>query len=149
MTQPLAFFVFQKHSVFMPLKYVYGECFTLIEKYDKVAPLHCLKADICPANVGCMDILAKRINYLFTYVVPEAQLLVAYFKYRDKPDSIRAGVFDRNLSEPKVMTLNQSAFKKFQRESLTFTWVPTMEYLTLSRSTTLIPVQSLLLKPHE
>lgn len=149
MTQPLAFFVFQKHSVFIPLKYLYGECFTLIEKHDQLSPLHCLRNDICPVNIGCMDILAKRVDYFFTHVAPDAKLLIAYFKYRDKPGSIRAGVFDRDLTEPKVMTLNQSAFKKFQKEGLAFTWIPTMEYLTLSRSSTLIPVQNLLLKPHE
>lgn len=146
MKQPLVFFVFQRHSLFIPLKYVYGECFNLIEKHDQLSPIHCLQNDMCPANVGCMDILVKRVNYIFTHVAPDARLLVAYFKYRDRPESIRAGIFDRDLREPKVMTLNQSAFKKFQRESLAFTWIPTDDYLLMSKSSSLIPVQNLLVK---
>jgi len=147
MKQPLSFFVFQKHSIFIPLRYVYGECLTLIDKHDQLSPLHCLKNDVCPANIGCMDVLAKRVNYLFTHVVPEGKLLVAYFKYRDKPESIRAGVFDRELSEPRVMTLNQSAFKKFQREGMSFTWMPTDDYWLMPRTLGLIPVENLLVKP--
>jgi hypothetical protein len=146
MREPLAFFVFQKHSIFIPFKYVYGECNTLIEKYDQLSPLHCLKNDMCPANIGCMDVLAKRVNYLFTHVVPDGKLLIAYFKYRDKPGSIRAGVFERDLGEPRLMTLNQSAFKKFQREGIAFTWIPSDDYLLMPKSLGLIPVQNLLVK---
>ncbi|HEY8542911.1 MAG TPA: hypothetical protein VIL29_11045 [Pseudothermotoga sp.] len=95
-----------------------------------------------------MDILAKRVNYLFTQVIPDGQQLIAYFKYRDKPSSIRAGVFDRELSEPKVMTLNQSAFKKFQREGLSYTWIPTDDYWLSPVEPKIIPVESLIVKPH-
>lgn len=143
----VAFFVFQKHSMFVPLRFVYPECLSLIEKYDQLSPLHCLKNDGCPANRGCMDVLAKRLNYLFTFVATDAQQIIAYFKYRDRPDSIRAGVFTRDMAEPKLMTLNRSAFKKFQRESLTYTWVPPDEYLFMAPDSKIIPVESLIVKP--
>ncbi len=97
MKEPIAFFVFQEHSVFMPLRFIYPECMSLIEKYDQLSPLHCLRNDHCPANRGCMDILAKRTNYLFTYVVPNGKQIVAYFKYRDQPESVRAGIFTRDM----------------------------------------------------
>lgn len=149
MKQPLAFFVFQRHSVFIPFKYVYGECQTLIEKHPQLSPLHCLKNDHCPVNSGCMDVLAKRVDYLFTHVVPEGKLLIAYFKWPDRPKSIRAGIFDREMTEPKVMTLNISAFQKFQKEGLSFTWVPTDEYMLIRPFSGLIPVQSLLVTPND
>jgi hypothetical protein len=149
MKEPVVFFVFQKHSVFMPFKYLYPECLTLIEPYDQLSPLHCLRNDHCPVNKGCMDILAKRVNYLFTHVVPTGQQIIAYFKYRDRPNSIRAGVFVKDMAEPKLMTLNLSAFKKFQREGFTYTWVPPDEYMLLSPDPKLISVESLLVKPHE
>lgn len=146
MKQPLVFFVFQKHSVFIPLRHVYGECLTLIEPQQQLSPLHCLKNDVCPVNAGCMDVLAKRIDYLFTNVIPQAKMIVTYFKWRDRPQSIRAGVFDRDLEDPRVMTLNQSAFKKFQKEGISYTWIPTDEYMLIRPSTSLIPVESLLVK---
>lgn len=147
MTEPVAFAVFQKHTVFIPFRYVYPECMKLIEGQPQLYPLFCLRNNQCPANRSCMDILAKRINYLFTSVVPHAQQIIAYFKYPDRPDSIRAGLFLRDMREPKVLTLNRSAFKKFQRDSTAFTWVPPTEYLLLAPSSNLIAVESLLVKP--
>lgn len=93
-----------------------------------------------------MDILAKRVNYLFTHVVPDSQQIIAYFKYRDRPDSIRAGIFTRDMKEPKLMTLNRSAFQKFQREGVMFRWIPNDEYLLMAPTSNIIPVESLLVK---
>lgn len=149
MKEPVAFFVFQEHSVFMPLKYIYPECMNLIEDYDQLFPLFCLRNDQCPANRGCMDILAKRINYLFTHVIPSAKQIIAYFKYRDKPESIRAGIFTRDMQEPRLMTLNRSAFQKFQREGIMFKWIPSNEYLLMAPSSNLISVESLIVKPND
>ena len=149
MKQPVVFFVFQKHSIFMPLRYIYPECMTLIEPFPQLSPLHCLKTDICPANQSCMDILVKRVDYIFTNVVPNGSQIIAYFKYRDRPNSLRAGIFNRDLEEPKLMTLNQSAFKKFQKEGTAFTWIPTDEFLLIAPNTKLLTVESLLSKPYE
>lgn len=145
----VAYFVVDRQTVFMPLRFIYPECVTLIEPFDQLSPLHCLQNDHCPANKGCMDILAKRIDYLFTTVIPDSQLLIAYFKYRDRPDSIRAGIFTRDMKEPKVMTLNRSAFRKFQKTGLSFTWIPSNEYLLMAPSNKLLPVESLLVKPND
>lgn len=147
MTEPLTFFTFQKHSIFMPLRNVYPECMVLIEQQPQLSPLHCLKNNMCPVNKGCMDILAKRVNYLFTNVVPDGKLLIAYFKYRDRPDSTRAGIFHRDMREPMLMTLNRSALAKFQREGIVFRWLPTQDYLLLGPDAKLLPVESLIKKP--
>lgn len=144
MREQVVFFTFQKHSVFMPLRYIYPECMKLIESHAQLSPLFCLNHNNCPANKGCMDILAKRLNYLFTQVVPDAKQIIAYFKYRDRPNSIRAGVFTREMTEPSVQTLNQSAFKKFQREGLTFSWFPTDDFLLMAPIPRLLPVESLI-----
>lgn len=146
MKQPIPFFSFQKHSIFMPFRFIYPECLVLIEPHQQLSPLHCLKGP-CHVDKGCMEILARRVNYLFTHVCPDGQQIIAYFKYRDRPDSIRAGVFTRDLSEPRLMTLNKSAFLKFQKEGVTYQWIPSDEYLFIGRSENLIPVQNLLHKP--
>lgn len=148
MKDPIAFFVFQRKNLFIPLRFVYGECFPLIADRPQLSPLQCLQTT-CPVNAGCMDILAKRVNYLFTQVVPAAELLIAYFKYPDRPNSVRAGIFYRDLREPRVMTLNKAAFKKFQNEGIAYTWIPPDEYLLMGPAQTLIPVESLLVRPND
>lgn len=142
-----AFVVFQKRTVFIPLKYIYPECSVLIDPYQQLFPLFCLREDGCPANSNCMETLAKRVDYFFTNVVPDAELLIAYFKYRDRSNSIRAGVFDREMQNPRVMTLNPYAFRKFQKEGTTYKWVPPDEFLFMGGSSELIPVKKLLEKP--
>lgn len=145
----LAFFTFQERSVFMPLRYIYPECMQLIDQSDQLYPLFCLRNDHCPKNQGCMDVLARRLDYLFTQVVPAAKMIVAYFKYRDNPDSIRAGIFMRDMKEPRLITLNRSAFVKFQREGVMYSWFPTEEYIKISPTPNIIPVESLLVKPYD
>lgn len=140
---PVAFFTFQTHSVFIPLKYVYPECFVLIESHEKLSPLQCLKTG-CAANANCATKLAQRIDFIFKHVAPDAKMIYTYFKYRDQPKSIKAGVFDREMNEPRIMTLNQSAFRKFMREGVQQSWQPPVEYWMAGGSNGLIPVEHLL-----
>lgn len=139
------FFTFQGHSVFVPLKYVYPECFVLIDPHVQLSPMQCLRTS-CPANANCATKLAKRVNFLFNHVVPEGKMIYAYFKYRDRPNSIRAAVFDREMDEPKVMVLNQSAFRKFMKEGIQQKWYPPVDYWLAGGSDKLISVEHLLVK---
>ncbi len=93
-----------------------------------------------------MEVLAKRVKYLFDNVEPSAGLIIAYYKWRDKPNSIRAGVFDRDLQEPRHIVCNRSAFKRCQNLGDTFQWEPPTEYYLLGghRSETIIPVEGLI-----
>ncbi len=141
-----AYLVYQQKTVFIPLRYVYPECSILIAPHPRVPPLLCLKSD-CPANRNCMETLAKRVFYFFEQVEPAATLMVAYFKHPDRPNSIRAGIFDKELENPRVSTLNVSAFKKFCTEGDTKYWTPTTEYLNIQGAVSLpkiIPVSSLI-----
>lgn len=142
--QVITFFTFQEKTVFIPLRYVYPECMKLIEPYDQMYPLRCLNEDGCPANMGCMDVLVKRVDYLFQNVMPDAELLLAYYKYRDRPDSIRAAVFYRDLREPRTIVCNKAAFKKFQKAGEMFAWSPTSSYLMLGSERNIIPVENLI-----
>lgn len=91
-------------------------------------PLKCMQDDSCPKNKNCAESLAKRVHHFFQHVEPDAELMVAYFKYHDKPNSIRAGVFNKDLEEPKLMTVNPYAFRKFQKEGITKQWSPSAEF---------------------
>jgi len=128
--------------VFIPLRYVYPECMQLIEKHERVSPLLCLKSD-CPANKNCMSTLVHRVNYLFTEVEPRAELIVAYFKYRDTT-SIRAGVFNRDMDDPKVSTINPFSLKRLLGEGTTMQWFPPDEYWRTGPGPDIIPAESLI-----
>lgn len=68
-----------------------------------------------------MEKLAKRVKYIFD-TFEEAQLLVLYFKYRDKPGSLRAGLFWKDMSEPRCITMNPYAWKTMKELGVVYEW---------------------------
>ncbi len=96
-----------------------------------------------------METLAKRVLYWFERVEPKAELMVAYYKYPDQPNSIRAGIFYRDMSEPRVINLNVTAFEKFKKEGLVRYWQETSEYKDINntyKTPAIIPVANLIKK---
>lgn len=142
MKQPITFFSFHDKNVFIPLKSVYPECYPLIEGEPQLYPLLCLQS-MCHRSQNCAEILAKRVNYLFTNVVPEAKLIVLYFKYQDRPNSIRGGIFHKDMREPHVSVLNPHAFGKFKREGNVYQWIPTEDFLFMGGDGDLILPETL------
>lgn len=143
MTETVHYFTFSKKTAFMHLKYVYPECFILRTDHPATEALQCL-TDSCPANRSCMEILAKKVHYLFEHVFPECELLLLYF--RNEKGSIRAGVFHKDLREPYVMTCNRSGFAKCQTEGTVFSWVPTTDFLLLAPQPGLIVIPTSLVR---
>lgn len=141
---PLSYFVVQEKTIFIPFRYVYPECEKLIAPHPQMYPAKCLTEDGCPANMQCMDFLVPRVNYVFNEVCRSAEMMVAYYKYPDRPKSIRGAIFHRDLRSPHVMILNPYGFRKLQRESPTFTWVPTSAYKNLGAHRGIIPVERLI-----
>lgn len=129
--EPIYYFRFKHKTAFVKLQYLFPECMVLIEGKDQLYPLKCL-ADSCPANANCMEGLAKRIHYFFEHAAVGAEYLVTYFKHPDRPNSIRAGIFDRDLKNPRVMVVNPYAFKKFQTRGEVFKWIPPHEFYLLN-----------------
>lgn len=146
--EPIYYFRFQHKTAFVKLEYLFPECFILIEGKEKLHPLKCLEG-MCSANANCMEGLAKRVHYFFDNVVLDAELIIAYFKYPDRPQSIRAGIFHRDMEEPRITVLNPWAFKKFQKEGDTYKWVPPEEFYQLGNVLTvpdILPAENLLRK---
>lgn len=90
-----------------------------------------------------MSSLVHRVNYLFTEVEAKADLVIAYFKYRDAT-SIRAGVFDRAMENPRVCTINPFSLKRLLGEGTAMQWFPPDEYWRASSGPAIIPVESLI-----
>ena len=161
MREPVTFFTFHDKTAFIHLKDLYEECFVLIEPHEQLVPMQCFYTE-CHANKNCGETIARRVNFLFDRVLSsKVGMLIAYFKYRDRPQSIRGIVFMRpgfegNIdnplmsgaaasgSDPRVMILNRSAFYKCKRGGKLFQWVPSDEYLYLGNDNTLIPVENLI-----
>lgn len=144
MDDTISYFVINDKTLFIPLRYVYPECEQLIAPHPQMYPVRCLQEDGCPANVQCMDYLVGRVNYLFNEVCPTAEMMVAYYKYRDRPNSIRAAIFHKDLREPSLMVLNPFGFRKFQREGQAFEWAPTASYKAMGAHRGIIPVERLI-----
>ena len=61
-----------------------------------------------------MERLAKRVKFVFDKF-PASQLLILYFKYHDRPNSLRGGVFWRDMKEPRVITMNPYSWEKIKK----------------------------------
>jgi len=170
----ISFFTVHGKSAFMPLRDLYPECYQLIEGAEQLHPMFCMENRTCPRNKGCMDVLRARVDYLFDKVVPQADMLVAYFKYQDTADSLRGVVFTRDdqpiidvaegmhignmtlasvddrFTTPFTTPLNPYAFRSMLRDrkktydTRKFQWTDTGEFYRLKGPTDIIPVASLI-----
>lgn len=141
LAEPISYFIFQDKTMFIPLRFVYPECFFHIKDYPQLFPMKCFIEDACPAKANCADVLVNRVHYLFEKVAPNVDVIIAYFKYHDRPNSIRGAVFRRSLDPPTVSVLNPYAFRKFQREGTTYQWIPTNEYSFMGGSKGLVQIK--------
>jgi hypothetical protein len=107
--------------VFMKLRDLYPECLFLIEDLMQMFPLRCLRDDGCPRNMSCMGTLVKRLQYVFE-TFDDADLVLLYFSYRDMPGSQRAGVFWRDMREPRYTVFNRTAWEKMKSKGQVFEW---------------------------
>lgn len=140
---PVYYFTFKKVSAFIPLKAFYPECVTLIEGESQLSPMGCFNRD-CHRSANCPELLAKKSYYFFEEVDPAVEILFVYFKWHDKPGSIRAAVINRDLEEPKVITCNKTAFEKCKREGTVKSFMPTSAFLYTQTTPGLIPVETLI-----
>ncbi len=106
--------------LFTKLDNIYKECSFLIQGEDRLYPLICLR-DTCHRNMNCMTVLAHRVKYVFD-TFPDADILLLYFRYHDRPKSHRAGVFNRNMDEPFFITFNVTAWEKIKKIGTVYEW---------------------------
>ena len=107
-------------------------------------PLKCFVTDSCPVGANCGEVLVTRVNYIFEGVVPKVEVLIAYYKYHDRPKSIRGAIFNKNLDPPNLTILNPFALNKFLKESILYNWFPKDEYLYMGGSKGIIPIEGIL-----
>ena len=110
----------QKHTIFIKMQEVFPECTLQIEGAPNLHPFFCLVSN-CFRNANCMGKLATRIKYIFDQW-PKAQLLILYFSYQDRPGSQRAGLFWRDMREPRYITMNRTAWVKLKKMGIVYEW---------------------------
>lgn len=110
-----------KSSLFMKLTDLFPECIHLIRDAAQLYPLFCLRNNMCPRNQNCMGKLVKRVKYIFDHF-PDGEVLFLYFTYPDRPGTHRAGVFNKDLSEPYYTTFNRTAWDKFKQVGVIYEW---------------------------
>lgn len=116
-------------ALFMKLNDLYPECSFLIEGANQLYPLFCLNNDVCPRNSNCMEKLAKRIQFVFDEF-KDAELLLLYFRHDDMPGSHRAGIFWRDMREPRYTVFNRSMWERMKKVGAVYEWVLPNELFT-------------------
>jgi len=118
----ILFLIFCEHTVFFKLDSIFPECYLHRDQMPRTDPLMCLYSN-CPGNKNCMETLAKRIFVLFHEVITQADLIVLYYR-KQTSDSLGAGLFWKDMREPRYITMNPSAWDLIKTRGLVFQFTP-------------------------
>lgn len=119
-----------KKTIFARVKDVFPECEVLITGSPQLHPFKCLVDNSCHKNANCMEKLVHRVKYIFD-TFKDAQLLVLYYAYPDRPGSIRCGIFWRDFREPYHRTINRTSWELFKKRGTVYSWeLPQSLFLT-------------------
>jgi len=115
---PIFFLVFCDQTIFFKLDSIFPECYLYREQMPRTDPLMCLYS-ACPANKNCMETLAKRIFVLFQEVIPQADLIILYYR-KQCSSGLGAGLFWKDMSEPRYIIMNPSAWDMIKQRGYVF-----------------------------
>lgn len=128
------FVVFSTKSSFFKLQDIFPECFLHREHAPQIDPLKCLLEDnACHVNHNCMEVLAKRVHILFQEVLPSVEVIVLYFKKRGS-QSYGAGLFWRDMREPRAITMNPFAWSRVKQRGSIYTFSPNQSFFLNGRA---------------
>jgi len=74
-----------------------------------------------------MNLLATRLHVLFTEVCTQADLILLYFAKRNYK-GMGAGVFDRAFANPRVITMNPSAWNIVKARGSIYQFDPSQDF---------------------
>jgi hypothetical protein len=128
------FVVMSSRTAFFKLEDIFPECFLYRESSPQIEPLICLREDnSCHVGRNCMNALVGRIRMLFDQVLPNANLVVLYYKKRNLP-GIGAGVFWRDFRTPRTITVNPYAWSKIKQRGELFEFHPDSGFFLTGKS---------------
>lgn len=134
MSKSILFVEFCVKTAFFKLEDIFGECFLYREKSPQIEPLVCLREEnACFAGKSCMQTLAQRIYILFEEILPFAKLILLYFRKRNIP-GIGAALFWRDMREPRIITVNPSAWNVVKRRGTVYRFNPGPSFFLTGRA---------------
>lgn len=139
------FVLFCQKTAFFKLDDVFKECSFYLEKAPHAEPLVCLQHD-CHVGHSCMSTLAKRIHVLFQEIVTRSNLIVLYYKKRNV-SGIGAALFWEDMREPRIITINPSAWRMIKRRGMIYQFDPAPDFY-LTGGSAAPPEEILLESPH-
>jgi len=129
------FVVLSSKSAFFKFNDVFPECSLYQENTPRLEPLVCLRENVCHVGHGCMDTLVKRVQALFGELLPSVSVLVLYFRKRNLP-GYGAGIFWRDLREPRVIIMNSYAWERVKIRGKVFQFTPNESFYLSGRTDT-------------
>ena len=126
------FLLFCSKTAFFKLDSLFPECKLYREQMPRTDSLMCLGSS-CPGNHNCMETLAKRIFVLFKEIIPQVKLIVLYFR-KQGSTSIGAGLFWSDMREPRLITINPSAWEMIKYRGLLYEFTPSPQFFLTGNS---------------
>ena len=125
------FFIYNQKTAFFKLEDIFPECYVYRETSPQMEPLVCLKEDACHVGKNCMETLIYRLKALFDEVVPNAELILLYYRrFKDK-SNLGGGVFYRNLQDLRMISMNPYVWKRLKQLGSIYQFTPNQSfYLT-------------------
>jgi len=126
--------VISSKTAFFKLQDIFPECFFYRETSPKIEPLICLRENnSCHVGKNCMETLAKRIQTIFTHVVPSSKLVILYFKKRNV-NGLGAGIFSSDFNRVRVITMNPTGWNAVKNRGLIYEFSPTKDFFLTGKS---------------
>ena len=124
----LYFVVFSSKTAFFKLQDIFPECFFYRDQSPQIEPLICMREEnSCHAGRSCMEVLAKRTYVLFEEVCLDSDIIILYFRKRNV-QGLGAGVFDREFQNPRVITMNPSAWNMVKSRGNIYQFDPSQDF---------------------
>jgi len=120
------FVVLSSNSAFFKLQDILPECFLYREQSPRLEALVCLRENACHVGHNCMETLVQRARALFEELLPTVSVLVLYFRKLD--GGYRAGLFWRDMREPRVITMNPYAWERVKARGKIFQFLPSESF---------------------
>lgn len=132
--KPIFFLTFCERTAFFKLEDIFPECF-FHRKNNYTEPMYCMTGD-CPVNHNCMEALSKRVFVLFQEILPQAKLMVLYYRKRNTPSSIGGTLFWRDMSEPRNITINPYGWARIKQRGNVYQFHPPTSFFITGRAAT-------------
>ena len=121
------FLTLAEKTAFFKLNDIFLECSLYREASPNIPPLICLRENSCTVGRNCMESLVPRIHKLFDILDRNIKLILLYYRYPNS-ERLGAGVFWKDLTEPRSIILNPHGWRLIKSRSEIFKFIPEKDF---------------------